>query len=123
MSRDEIVVMSRSDYGPYFLQWICEGEEGAEVGDYDEVVTEAKLQKEVENEDLFEFLKAEQVAASLKLDKPNQSRGYEFETVTTAKKALAIINAALKDKSTKPWPEWALKAQGAGWKPPKNWKP
>jgi len=47
--------------------------------------------------------------------------GYYFETEAKAKKAMAAANQVLL--SGVPWPEWAIKAQEAGWKPPKGWKP
>lgn len=45
-----------------------------------------------------------------------------FETETAAKRALNVANAALF-AGEKPWPEWAILAKAAGWKPPEGWKP
>ncbi len=124
MSRDRIVIEARTSYGPYYLQWIIDDDTGAEVGDHRKTVTEKDLKDAIDadNGD-FEFLKGEMTAATLGLDRPHPHRGYEFETVTAAKKALAAINVGIKDKSSKPWPEWALKAKAAGWAPPKKWSP
>jgi len=32
-------------------------------------------------------------------------------------------DSVIKDKSNKPWPQWAVQAKAAGWTPPKGWKP
>jgi hypothetical protein len=54
----------------------------------------------------------------------SSSRILHFEGRAEAQKALRIARAALKAfRENKPWPEWALKAQAAGWKPPKGWSP
>jgi hypothetical protein len=45
-----------------------------------------------------------------------------FASITAARKALAAANAALLSGSA-PWPEWAILAKDAGWKPPTGWKP
>jgi len=49
--------------------------------------------------------------------------GYFWDTRSEATAALAIIKVTLKTDKGAPWPEWAIKAKAAGWKPPKNWKP
>jgi len=46
-----------------------------------------------------------------------------WESLTKAKAALRAVKAALKSDKGGKWPEWAVKAQAAGWKPPKGWKP
>lgn len=49
--------------------------------------------------------------------------GYYWESRKHAQAALRAAKAVLKDKSRKPWPEWAVKAKAAGWKAPKGWAP
>lgn len=51
------------------------------------------------------------------------SNGYFWETYRGATAALRAAKAALRDKSGKPLPEWAVKALAAGWKAPKGWAP
>lgn len=52
------------------------------------------------------------------------SGGFMWESKTKAIAALRRSRALLKQfRSDRPWPEWALKATEAGWKPPRGWKP
>ena len=49
-----------------------------------------------------------------------------WDTENRVKKALGVARRALKAFKShykKPWPEWALRAHAAGWRPPKGWKP
>lgn len=48
--------------------------------------------------------------------------GFAFETEAIVRRALRAANEAL-NRGGGPWPEWAIRAQDAGWTPPKNWKP
>lgn len=60
----------------------------------------------------------------LGLGRYDRSQYYKFETMADAKRALAIVKAAQQAaKDNKPWPNWALQAKAAGWKPPKGWTP
>jgi len=56
---------------------------------------------------------AEILSASIRVDGAGPAANY-MRTIKTA------LRHAHDDT---PWPEWALKAQAAGWKPPKGWKP
>lgn len=48
----------------------------------------------------------------------------EWPTAKMAERASIVAKAAVaQHRSGKPWPEWALQAKAAGWKPPKGWKP
>lgn len=49
------------------------------------------------------------------------SDGFFWDSETEAREALRVVNTALKDG--KVWPQWAITAKEAGWKPPKDWKP
>jgi hypothetical protein len=58
------------------------------------------------------------------VDNQDDYRGFVFEKLSTAKKALKAANLALKlGRNSRPMPAWAVTALEAGWKPPKNWKP
>jgi hypothetical protein len=76
----------------------------------------------VKEEDLEHIIATVTVA---EIGNPNLGTGgFVWETLAEAKKALTAAKAAYKiAKSNKPWPEWAVRASGAGWKPPKGWKP
>lgn len=50
------------------------------------------------------------------------TRGYYWPSKSAATAALRAIRIAIKSDEA-PWPEWAIKAAGAGWKAPKGWKP
>lgn len=53
-----------------------------------------------------------------------RNRYWTFETRAEANQALKILNGCMKRaQDAKPWPEWAIKAQAAGWTAPKGWKP
>lgn len=59
-----------------------------------------------------------------KLDMPVLGRDFTFDARSSATKCLRLINAALYAwQQKKPWPDWATRAYGAGWQPPKGWKP
>lgn len=57
------------------------------------------------------------------------SRGFWWSTKPKAAKVLTQILAETKVALSKggcaesTWPEWAITAKAAGWKPPKGWKP
>lgn len=48
---------------------------------------------------------------------------YLFRSMAIAKQAIKAGNEALHRGIGVPWPDWALKAQAAGWTPPTGWKP
>jgi hypothetical protein len=101
------------------IAWTFDGEEGAilgECGGY----TDADLAKA--KTDDWDHIAAT-VAASKTAGVERDERGYYWESRKDAQAALRACKASVKDKSSKPWPDWAVKAKAAGWKPPKNWKP
>jgi hypothetical protein len=50
--------------------------------------------------------------------------GFWWESKTQAAKAFTKIRALMKSSLSEiPWPDWAVQASAAGWKPPKGWKP
>lgn len=131
-NKDQIIVIEpSSDYSDdWRLAWFFaeEGDIGAIIGDhsYSESVLESRMKEaiEKENDSEYEFFLVEITAMRLAEGSANKdSMGYYWPTKAAAKKALAAINLALKNKSEKPWPTWALKAKAAGWTPPENWKP
>lgn len=52
---------------------------------------------------------------------------FEWDTIDEARKALRIAGRAWADfKKENPkhdWPDWAIKADAEGWKPPEGWRP
>ncbi len=104
--------------GQWRIAWIFDGDDGATLGD--DVYTDRDLAK-AKPEDW------DHVAATLTASKTEgverDQGGYYWESESNAKKAYRVVRAVLKDKSKKPWPEWATKAVANGWKPPKGWKP
>lgn len=119
MAKDKLVV--ESDREGYYIVWYL-----AEIGDLgailgEETYTEAQLAKAGEND--WEHIKATVVASKMSGVKRHGHSGYRWESAAKAVAALRAVKAALKDKSKKPWPAWALEAKAAGWKPPKGWTP
>jgi hypothetical protein len=105
------------------IVWIVDDDEGATLGQ--DRYKDSDLEK-VQG-DLWEH-----VAATLAVSKTEGVKfvrsdflggHYIWESLSDAKKALRAAKAAVKDKRRKPWPEWAVKAQANGWKPPKGWAP
>ena len=99
----------------YRICWVVDGEEGAWLGDY--------LQHNPTFHDDDEHRVATEAA--------NQAGGCEIDNIglrweskARAQEALVSARAALKAaRSSKPYPEWAIKALAAGWKAPKGWVP
>lgn len=50
-----------------------------------------------------------------------------WDSVGEVRKALVAARAAVKrvrdERKNGPWPEWAIRASEAGWKPPRDWLP
>lgn len=115
----------------YRIAWFLEEEDdmGAVLGQGKERFTEAQLARATHENDEWEHMKATMTIQQMTMATDNQpgveldGTGYFWESLSEARKALKMVRAALKDKSNKPWPEWAMKAKAAGWKAPKNWKP
>ncbi len=120
---DHIVIDDSSAY-TYRLVWYL-----AETNDYGGYVGENYKEytmKDVEKEKNFEEKEVilADVIAKKSAGVEKDDRSYYWESLSAAKKALCAVNAALKSlRSEKPWPEWAIQAQSAGWKPPKGWRP
>lgn len=119
MPKDKLII--DSDRDGYFIAWFISDVDdiGATLGE--ETYTEAQLTKAKSGD--WEHIKATVVAGQTSGVERHGSNGYRWESLTAAKRALRAINAALKDKSGKTWPEWAVKAKAAGWTPPKGWTP
>ena len=96
------------------LQWNSDGENSAILGD--EVYTEHDF-NQASAEDRW-YIAATIAVAQLK---PKRRGNFYFETMVEAEKALNVALAAKKRQG--PMPEWAIKAQAAGWKAPKGWHP
>ena len=47
-----------------------------------------------------------------------------WESEAAAKRAATIARRILRElRGAAPWPDWAIAAQAAGWKPPRGWRP
>jgi hypothetical protein len=119
MSNAQLVV--DADRLGYYICWYFpdEGDQGGTLGE--STYTAAQLAK-AEPAD-WEHIKATITAGQTAGVERAGHDGYRWESRTDAFAALRAIKAAIKDKSNKPWPEWAVQAKAAGWKPPKGWKP
>ena len=124
--------IQEDDQDGYCIQWYNsdEGDLGAYFGDGDfefrHTANEGFL-KPHPDEDDPDWLEAHNLAVA---DCKAQGigtltkMGFTFESKSKAQRALALLRSAAKRiKDDKPWPDWAVKAQAAGWKPPKGWKP
>lgn len=89
---------------------------GATVGECWREHEEGQAPDREKNEDSWDCWAAEHAAASF-ADEMN-SDGFAFYSMTTARKAMAAIKAALKAK--RPLFDWEQKALAAGWKRPKG---
>lgn len=123
MSNDDegcLEVYQRDRYAEEFrIQWVFEDlGEGATLGE--SVYTDRDLTKS-EASDREHILAT--ITASKTEGVKHDRHGYYWPSMSSAKAALRAIKAAWKLDTGAPWPEWAVKAQGAGWKPPKGWKP
>ena len=111
------------DLDPYIyrLAWYFEdeGDFGGVLGD-GKKYTERDLEK-AKGEDR-ELVLAE-ITAQQTENVQRDDRGYFWESKKDALGALRACKAAIKNDTGAPWPEWAIKAQAAGWKAPKGWKP
>lgn len=48
--------------------------------------------------------------------------GFFWRSLSDAEKALRAARHAVRTLAS-PWPDWALRAKAAGWRPPRGWKP
>jgi hypothetical protein len=80
--------------------------------------------KDVDDRDERVELEAMHKAALLTAGAQKDRDGFHWPSERAARSALSSINAAARAaRAGKPWPDWAIKARAAGWKPPKGWKP
>lgn len=95
--------------------------EGADLGDT--AFKESDLKKYKGSDNLEHILASLTAMKTEGVDK--DIYGCFWESKKAANKALTVIQEVLKNFSDHHvlWPEWAVKAKSAGWKPPKGWKP
>lgn len=108
----------------YYLAWEFPEDIGAELGELYTVRDNCLPPEPSKAENFDEYITwlAEKTALECKPDWINTR--FNWETKTGGLRALRTIRAAMKSATAdKPWPEWALQASAAGWKPPKGWKP
>lgn len=108
----------------YYLAWEFPEDIGAEIG---ELYTMGgyQLPPEPSGEKSFEdYITWLVEKTALECNPDWIDRRFNWETKTGGLRALRTIRAAIKTATAgKPWPEWALQALAAGWKPPRGWKP
>lgn len=104
--------------GSYYLQWVCDGEEGACIGD---TKYSADDLANADREDRWFIAATIAVAGMSPTPKCKPCYGFQFDTIAEARAALALAKAAKNHPY--PMPEWAAKAIAEGWKAPKGWKP
>lgn len=98
----------------YSICWICDGEQGGDVGDVDF----PKCEPGAEEHESYVVQETVRTSAGCKkgLD------GFYFES---RKEAVAAKRAAYfaRRNIEVAIPQWAIQAAAAGWKAPKGWKP
>jgi hypothetical protein len=122
---DKLVVVEYRD--SFRIQW--ELDDGDDLGAFLGQSTKCPPDKAPENKDDREFWAHERAGFQVIYSPDSEGCGHDhtgfwWETETKAKFALAKVNAMAKAALSEiPWPDWAVKATAAGWKPPKGWKP
>lgn len=109
------------------IAWFLEedADTGAHLGET--VFTKADLKKEKHPESRDHI--AASLAAARSAGVELFEGAYCWRSKRDVQQALRECNAAIKaDRAvrkgtTKTWPDWAIKAKAAGWKPPKKWQP
>ena len=121
MAKDKLVVIE--DHYQYRIQWLLQDDDddmGAILGQGGERFS-AKMVARAKPEN-WEHEMATHVARQDKfVERDNE--GFYWESIGRAKAVLKLINVALKDRSKRPWPSWALEAKANGWTPSKGWTP
>ena len=110
----------------FYIQWRFEDEFGGCIGEYEPQTSEHVAG---EDQDDTDARSANAAARPYAINGETKStrEAFIFADQATANKAATAIRAAFKiDAATRaglPWPEWAVKANAAGWKPPRGWSP
>ena len=119
MANDQLVV--DKDRSGYYICWYFPetGDVGAFLGESTYTAAQLAKAKPADWEHIKATITAGQTAGVERVDRD----GYRWESRADAFAALRAIKVAIKDKSNKPWPQWAVQAKAAGWTPPKGWKP
>lgn len=122
MAKDKLVVVEpqNANDDKWRLQWYLPDE--GDMGSYCGVRGYSENDCSMASGDDHEYTVSENTGAKT----PSVARdadGYHWPSKKLAAAALALIKIAMKDKSGRPWPEWALRARAEGWTPPKGWTP
>ena len=121
MAKDKLIIVE--DHYCYRIQWLLQEDEddtGAILGQGGERFSIEQVAKA--KSDDWEHRMATHVADQDEYVL-SDNEGFYWESDSRAKAVLKMINIALKDKSKKPWPAWALEAKAHTWTPPKGWTP
>ena len=124
--------LNQSNYG-YYAAWYDDGEEWARVGEGLKCVDgKYELPFDPKTHEDPEYAAVEAAAAAFANENPDhvisrrdsichelliESKSKAISYLLRLKLAMKLVNA------NKPWPDWAIKATEAGWKPPRGWKP
>ena len=122
MSKPHLVIREDGRGYSYRLVWHFPdaGEDGGILGEGGKAPKRFDRSRDYEQRETFALDRAIDALEFAERD----DGGFWFESQSAARKALAVANAVIKSvASSKPWPEWAIKAKSAGWKAPKGWKP
>jgi hypothetical protein len=126
----DILEVVEEDEHEYRLKWWI-----PENGDYGATVGESGTKPVKEKDTDIEWYTAEIVAHRLLKAKPDSDVfgldkcGFWWSSKSAAATVLRQIRnetqlaLRLEKESKDEWPEWAVTAAAAGWKPPKVWKP
>lgn len=122
MGTDTKLIIDDNDSYVYRLAWFIVEDDyiGGTLGE--ETYTEADLKRKKDPESREHI--AATIAASRTVGVERDSNGYYWGSRKAASAALKACKIAMKvARAGTPWPEWAVKASAAGWKPPKGWTP
>ena len=121
--KDHLMIDDADSYAYRIVWYLAEEQDyGAVLGEGGVHPTREDLEKIEDFEDRTTALC--DIVAGESSGVQHDDKGYCWESRSAAQTALRSCNAAMKQlASGKPWPEWAMKAKAAGWKPPKGWKP
>lgn len=131
-----------SNYGDgSSVAWFEDGEEGAVIGQdfktptdqLEEKLKEARKESAEGNaaaREAIEYLVVELAAQKWVAEHPDVAemgdgglRLPEAPARALGDYMRTLKNALARAHDATPWPDWAVKAQAAGWKAPKGWKP
>lgn len=116
---EAMIVFRESRRGEWRLVWYFpdEGEDGGTLGEKGPISKRLASSSDRDQRELYLIDRALRGAR-------RDGRGFFWSSKEDAMRAMKLARAACDAaESTKPWPDWAVRASAAGWKAPKGWKP